>query len=419
MKNKKQALLYFVSLCMVVFPVFAQDTLTGDWGGARSEWSASGVDLELVYTADYFEVVSGGVRSDGEYLGNVDIVAAIDGEKLFGQKGATYLLYVLGNHGHDHGGGPGQHAGDFQGLSNIDATDTWKIYEAWYEQAFADDQASVRFGLYDLNSEFDAIETAGLFINSSFGIGPDYSQSGQNGPSIFPTTSVALRLAYQLTDNYYLQAAVFDGVPGDPDDNKGTHIKFSSGDGLLYAAEFGYAQGGEDDMMTPYGKWALGVWRYSESFDDLVDTDGGGDPVKRKNNQGIYLLGEYTAYREKLDPQQGLAIFARYGIANDDINQIDSYLGLGLAYTGLFPGRDEDQLGLGIAVASNGDKYKQIQQDNGSPVEGSETTIELSYRAQVLPWLAIQPDIQWIKNPGMDPALKDATVVGVRTEIVF
>jgi len=172
-------------------------------------------------------------------------------------------------------------------------------------------------------------------------------------------------------------------------------------------------------MMTPYGKWALGVWRYSESFDDLVDTDGGGDPVKRKNNQGVYLLGEYTAYREKHDPQQGLAVFARYGIANDDINQVDSYLGLGLAYTGLFPGRDEDQLGLGIAVASNGDKYKQSQQDNGSLVEGSETTIELSYRARVLPWLAIQPDIRWIKNPGMDPALKDATVVGVRTEIVF
>jgi len=76
------------------------------------------------------------------------------------------------------------------------------------------------------------IETAGLFINSSFGIGPDYAQSGQNGPSIYPFTSVALRLAYQQTDNYYLQAAVFDGVSGDPDDSKGTHIRCSGGDGL-------------------------------------------------------------------------------------------------------------------------------------------------------------------------------------------
>lgn len=115
----------------------------------------------------------------------------------------------------------------------------------------------MRFGLYDLNSEFDAIDTAGLFVNSSFGIGPDYSQSGQNGPSIFPTTSVALRLAYQVTEHYYLQAAVLDGVPGDPNNNKGTHIQFNRGDGLLYAAEFGYHQGDDGHAKLPYGKWAL------------------------------------------------------------------------------------------------------------------------------------------------------------------
>lgn len=394
--------------------VSAQDTLSGDWGGTRSQWADAGIELELVHTTDYFKVSSGGIREEDVTLNNTDLTASLDGEKLFGLKGASFFLYILGN----NGGSPSELAGDVQTISNIDAADTWKIYEAWYDQSFANNQASLRFGLYDLNSEFDAMETAGLFINSSFGIGPDYSQSGQNGPSIFSTTSVALRLAYSFREQYYFQAAVFDGVPGDPDDEKGTHIHFDSGDGLLLAAELGYTQG-VDDANINYAKWALGVWRYSKAFDDLIDLDAGGNPVQRKKNQGIYLLGEYQLYRESFDSNQGMAIFARYGLANDDINQLQNYFGAGLVYTGLFPGRDEDQLGLAIAIASNGDKFKLQQQNSGSPVEDKETTIELTYRTQILPWLVIQPDVQFIKNPGMDPAISDATVIGLRAEIIF
>mgnify|MGYP000076412543 CR=1 FL=1 len=85
----------------------------------------------------------------------------------------------------------------------------------------------------------------------------------------------------------------------------------------------------------------------------------------------------------------------------------------------MFPGRDKDQLGLALAVARNGDKYKQQQQAIGKPVEDRESVIELSYRTQLLPWLMMQPDIQWIKNPNMDPALEDATVIGIRAEVIF
>lgn len=85
----------------------------------------------------------------------------------------------------------------------------------------------------------------------------------------------------------------------------------------------------------------------------------------------------------------------------------------------LFPGRDDDQLGLAIAIANNGGKYKQQQLNDGNSVDDKETIIELSYRMQLLPWFAVQPDIQWIRNPGMDPTINNATVVGVRTEITF
>ncbi len=85
----------------------------------------------------------------------------------------------------------------------------------------------------------------------------------------------------------------------------------------------------------------------------------------------------------------------------------------------MLPSRDKDQLGIGVAIASNGNKYKQQQAALGNPVDDSETTIELTYRIHINPWLAVQPDIHWIKNPGMNPALSDATVLGIRTKEVI
>jgi len=38
--------------------------------------------------------------------------------------------------------------------------------------------------------------------------------------------------------------------------------------------------------------------------------------------------------------------------------------------------------------------------------------IEMTYRAQLQPWLALQPTVQYIGNPSMAPALKDAWVIG-------
>ena len=84
--------------------------------------------------------------------------------------------------------------GDLQVISNIDASHAWRVFEFWYE--FGEGPWSVRTGLYDLNSEFDVNETGGLFLNSSHGMGPDFSQTGENGPSIFPgfVTGIARRV---------------------------------------------------------------------------------------------------------------------------------------------------------------------------------------------------------------------------------
>jgi len=198
------------------------ETLTGDWGGARNYLVDHGVQFEMTYTGEVWGNISGGISKGAVYLDNTNLVLSLDLEKLVHWKGASFSLYGLGN----WGGSPTEKTGVAQGTSNIDAPDAWKLYEVWLQQNFLDDRISLKTGLVDLNSEFDNIQTNRLFLNPSQGIGVDFAQTGVNGPSIFPTTSLAGRIEFYPIKNMYVKVGLFDGVPGDPNHPHSTQIKF-------------------------------------------------------------------------------------------------------------------------------------------------------------------------------------------------
>ncbi len=409
-------------------PWWRAEALTGDWGGRRDRLGARGIGLEAVYTAEVFSNRSGGVSRGSEYLDNIDLILTLDAERAFGWDGTSFLLYVLGN----QGGDPSDRIGDAQTASNIAAPDTWKIYEAWSEMQIGA-RLTLLTGLYDLNSEFDVIEASRMFINSSHGIGADYAQSGRNGPSIFPTTSVALRARYHPTLGFYVQGAILDGVAGDPDDPGGTQIILGEEDGLLLAGEAAWLYGAAADVPPEArrhrvrrigrlkdwgyeGKIALGLWSYTERSMDLLQ---GGGPAQRSRSRGAYLLAERQVFRHRDDPERGLDLFARFGIADSRVNRFGSYFGAGLVYTGPFPRRHADRIGLAVAAAINGGDFERAQSMAGMPVEDAEVVLELTYLAQILPWLAIQPDLQYVINPDTDPSRQDAFAAGLRVAISF
>lgn len=369
---------------------------------------APAVDLSAVYTFDVWRTASGGLRRGWHYLDNLDVTLTVDAERAFGWSGATLFLYGLYNNGKSL---TDELAGDLQVVSNIDAgVEAVRLYEAKVEQRFAGDRASVKVGLYDLNSEFDTNDSNSLFINSSHGIGPDFSQSGQNGPSIFPVTSLAVRADYRITENWLVRAAVLDGVPGDPKRPKRTAVNLGNGDGALLVAELEYSDG-----MT---KAAVGHWRYTARFVDILASQVAEVPIKRGGNDGLYLFVERKLTGATKDGP-GLSAWARLGFADENLNPIEQYAGGELVYTGLVPGRAEDQLGLAVASVGLGQPYRRALELAGEASDARETNLELTYRAALTPWLTLQPNVQYVINPGSNPALRDGRVVGVRVEVEF
>lgn len=183
------------------------------------------------------------------------------------------------------------------------------------------------------------IQGAGLFIHSSHGTAAELGLSGRNGPSIFPTTSLAARLQIRSDKKFFARFVVADGVPGDPDDPGGTEIRFDSGDGVFIAGEIGFynfpspklsARTRHSAEASPEqappdrraGKIAIGAWGYTGDFDESFGLAGAAGPT-RSGSYGVYLLAEQRIYFEREDPNQDLSIYARLGIADPKTTMAD------------------------------------------------------------------------------------------------
>ncbi len=390
-----------------------------------------GLDLEAIYTTDLFANLQGGRGRDASYLHNIDLTVGFDLERLVGWKGAHLFVYGLGN----HGGNPSTHVGDAQGVSNIEAPDAWRLYELWFEQDLLGRRASVLFGLYDLNTEFDVLQSAALFLHSSFGIGASFGLSGVSGPSIFPITSTALRLAVRPSPTLYARAALLDGVSGDPDDPRATHVSWNADEGFLVAVEAGTLlrpsagaevragprsrrrRIGRDAPRDYLAKLALGAWLYTAR--SLALESAVGAAANQGRSRGLYLIGEARVAPERDASEEGLWAFLQIELADDAVNRFARYTGAGLVYRGLFRGRERDEAGLAIAAAHNGDAFLAAERSAGRDADRSELALELTYLLQLGKRFAAQPDLQYIINPGTDPAVENALAAGLRLEVTF
>ncbi len=384
-----------------------------------------GVTPGLTYLGEVFSDVSGGLRRGPVYLQNVSLTLSLDLHKLVGWRGATLFVYGMGI----EGGDPERRFGEIQTISNIAASGAVRLYEAWIQQDLFGGRLSLLAGLFDLNSEFDVVEAASVFLNSSQGMDPTFAFSGPNGPSIFPYTTPGFRVRLK-TGGFYLQSVILNGLAGDPSDPDGTRVVFRKGNGVLLAAEAGYhfpfagrrhrRQAVRESIrryVSPSyaGKIVLGLWGYTARFTPVLPRPE--EPGKIRGDEGLYVLLSHTVWRQDGDTGRNLVAFARVGAANARINRLGLFTGGGLSFTGLFPGRSRDIAGLAFAAAFNGDDYMRMSALEGSPVRRTEWDLELTYQARLLGWLDIHPDVQFVIHPSMAPAVRNALGFDVRVEI--
>ena len=356
----------WVSLTAV--QVLAQDIPAGD---------GPSIELEAVYIADIYHN-DGGVENGTLFLDNLGLAATADIGN--GIQAHASLLYNNGKALTDL-------TGDSIAVSNIETgVQALRLYEAWLS-GDVDEGTNLKLGFFDVNSEFDVLDSSGLFIGSAHGIGMDIGQTGENGPSIFPTPGLAFRVEQKISDNLLLRGAIIEGIPGDPDRPKRTVLKLGDGEGAFII--------GELEKSSDQSKVLLGGWAYTA---EQVRWDQGADTT----NFGAYLRGE-TVLKESRDGT--LTGFGRIGWANGEVNEYSGFASLGLHYAR----ENGHEAGIGIVHASVSEERNRFEE-----LEGGETVIEMTYAVPVHENLTIQPNFQYVISPSADPMIDNAAVFGLR-----
>lgn len=414
-------------------PDYAGATLSGDWDGQRSAAWRAGWALDATLKIDSLRS-RGGISPGTRNMSNIDLRARADLGKVAGWDSATAYLHVLDNHG---AGINARHTGSITGVSNIEVpVPTSRIFHAWLQQNFFDDQFSLLAGLYPVDSEFFTMDSAALFIQPPFGTPADLALT--RGPSIFNNSAFGLRAKWQSADRtHYAMGAVLDGIPNDPANPRRTTIKFDKGDGIFSIAEFGWMPlefghvfeptGPAPGLQTPelvahekYGglsKYAIGFWRYSTRQADLLDLDAGGDRLRRIS-QGAYVLAERTLFSLG-DAGRDFTVFARHSRSDGNSIALDRMLNLGARLRGPQAGRPNDTLAIGWSHSCLSAKYRALQAAQGNDTATSESGLEVSWRFALTPYFALQPVIQSIRHPGGESSTPRANILGVRAEVAL
>lgn len=360
------------------------------------------------YTADILTNLAGGVRTGTAYLDYAGIAVEFDAGQALG----LTPLRLFASFAHvNRTTFSDVYSGDAMVVSNIDADRVQHLLEAWVERGFdVAGPGSLRVGLYDLNSEFDSTETRGLFLNSAYGIGHEIAQTGHAGPSIFPAPGLGVRFAWRPTGRWLIKLAVLDGSPASTGPASRPRWHLSTSEGALGVAETTF-------FVTPGNVISLGHWRYTGAYPDLRPAVAEGEKADRYDNRGTYLAAEYSPTREGVEPRW--RFFVRAGHANSRVNAFDRHAALGLTVATGGPTRWGGWLGLAASEARLGPSGAGDQPPGERRRSGRERNLELTWRVPLSEHVVLQPDLQYIMNPGALGGLDDAIVAGLRLELTI
>jgi porin len=432
------------------------DYLLGDMWGLRTALSKLGVTFALEETSEVLGNVTGGAQRGAAYDGLTQIIVQLDTQRAFGWHGGTLNVSALQIHGTNLSA---NNLLTLQTASGIEADRSTRLWELWYQQKFLDeDRIDLKVGQQSLDQEFMVSQNASYFMNTMFGWPMVPSADLPGGGPAYPLSALGVRLRAHPIDPVTFLLGMFNGSPvrnnsfnaGDPQMQNPSGTSFPLNGGALVIGELQYTYPSLGTMLyadqsEPLARtYKLGFSYDTESFADqqfdntglsLANPASGGNPQSHRGNYSIYAVADQLVWVDSKESDRTVNLFIRaLGAPQADRNLITFSLNAGMTFHEPFLGRDDDTFGIGMGYAKVSTSAAALDRataafNRGSfvPVRGGETYIEITYQYAVAPWWQVQPDIQYVFNPGGGIAnpnvptqrVSNELVLGLRTNILF
>jgi len=405
-----------------------------DPGGVRQALARSGIEIGGTYYGEVF-ANSGGFEQGGKYDGVLELSLDADMHRLGFWKGLCFHTNGFQIHGQSI---TADNIGSLMPVSYLEATPATRLDELWLEQHMFNDKLAVRFGQLAADADFVITEGGGFFLNGTWGWAAIMASDMPSGGPAYPLATPGVRVAVTPNDNFQLLAGVYNGDPAPPcasDDpqicnSNGLDFELNDPPLLMVEGAYSYNQSGR----LP-GTVKVGAWNQFGTFEHQRFDSGGaliavtGDPGRPLDNDwGLYGIVDQLIWRLRgSSDAKGVALFGRVIGAPSDRNLVDFYADGGLTFSGMIPGRPDDAFAIGFAYTGISDQVHGFDVDLGEPIDRDyEALLEICYTMQVANGWTLQPDFQYIWQPGGNvpngsgnAAVANAAVVGIRTSIGF
>ena len=408
--------------------IWHRDRLLGSIDGLRPLLAGDGITFQLSDAETVFGNPTGGTRRSLAYQGLIRMGLKLDTGKAFGWQGGKFHVSALQIHG---AGLSALSLDNINTITGIEDPAQTTLYELWYDQKLAHGLFDVRIGRQSAGREFMISAHEDSFINSAFGWPTLTAEDLPAGGPDYPYAFTGFRLAVHPNKDVIWRTGVYDS------NYAGHGFSFASGAFAISELDLSHGQGKHPRFLP--GSVRLGAWYDSNAFADqhlsvdglsLANPANRQPPLRHRGDAGVYLGGGQTLYRGK--PRQ-IGIIGRVMVAPGDRNLVDLYADAGVALTGMLPDRPNDIIvaGIGYAKISHARQLYDLGVARYThapyPVASAESFIELGYAAKIAPWWRVQPDFQYIFNPGGgipdlrrdNQKIPDAAVFGVQSLVKF
>lgn len=407
-----------------------ENTLTGDWGGWRTEMAGRGIVINMHYVSLLMQNSHGGFDTGFVGAGPFAITSTIDTEKLWGHEGGTIFFDWEFNRWYNGPFPPnntfdptGSYVGANTNFIDADVAELNQIAQLYYEQSWWHDGATLSFGKLDANVTFASVAAAGAFQNSI----AMYTSTLNRFIPTYPNESTAL-IATLGDENVLMgsfgwfdgTSAAYDpatGISGPDTGPRGPRTFFDNNGHWWIVAQLDAAW--HLDLTRP-GRMAVGGWIQTGRTSAVTTNVDGSPSAGVTDVPGAYVQWQQVVWAPSADLADdggGIACFGQFGWSDPNKNPVHWSLMTGVSATGVFPERLADATGIMFAYSdftNNPNVFRSVQQSGEpGPAGGHEASLESFYLYQWTSWAYFQPGVMWIMSPGAGnpPPLGDALLV--------
>lgn len=399
------------------------DYLLGEWGGARARLADRGVAFDLGYVGEAARNLSGGFREEGRlaYADQLHATLSLDLQRLLGVNDARFQVTLTNRNGEnltserlvDPATGAVSSVQEVFGRGNVT-----RLTRFWYQQRRLDGALEYKLGRIPLSDDFATLDSH--FQNLYLG----GAQPGNQAGSVWynwPVSQWGGRVKLQDAGHRYVQVGVFDQNPENLDPDQGLDLYRHGSEGVITPVEVGWTPDNGPGGLP--GQYKIGAY-YSSA--EATDYDQGGTTGRR---YGGYFVVQQQITAPHGD-KRGVTLFSQGSWHDPDTAYVARYLSAGATWRGLFEGRPDDELGLGLAYAEIGDAYVASATAGNAllagpgaagyvPPQSDEWDAELYYGIHITPWLTLRPNLQYLVHPGANDAVDNAWVAGTTVALTL